>query len=124
MYEIMVETKFAAAHKLQNYSGNCQNLHGHNWIVQVFVRGNSLSEIGLLMDFRDLKKIVNDIIDQLDHTYLNEHIAFNKQNPSSENLAHYIFETLAKQIDTEGLFLYKVSVWETPKVCASYSTHF
>ncbi len=124
MYEIMVETKFAAAHKLNNYLGNCQNLHGHNWKVQVFVRGNSLSDIGLLMDFRDLKKMVNNVIDELDHTYLNEHKAFKEQNPSSENLAYYIFEILSKQIDKENLFLYKISVWETDKVCASYSTHF
>ena len=95
MYELKIITQFAAAHRLENFYGKCEALHGHNWKVEVFLAGKQLDEAGLLMDFGQIKARTNALLEEIDHKYLNELEAFREQNPSSENLARHLFERLA-----------------------------
>lgn len=120
MYELMIETRFAAAHQLRHYKGKCENLHGHNWKVQVAVSAERLNEIGLAMDFGDIKAITNDVIGTLDHAMLNELFPFTEINPSSENIARWIYESLKKKIDTDEIEVASVTVWESDTAAATY----
>ena len=120
MYELKIEDAFAAAHKLRGYHGQCENLHGHNWKVEVVVRADRLDDIGLAVDFKELKEATTAVLDQLDHTYLNELPAFREQNPSSELLAKYIFEQVQDRVGREGLWVHRVTAWESDNACASY----
>jgi 6-pyruvoyltetrahydropterin/6-carboxytetrahydropterin synthase len=120
MYELMVESKFAAAHQLRGYKGKCENLHGHNWRVTVAVTAERLNEQGLAIDFHDLKKALRDVLDQLEHTFLNEIFPFTQINPSSENLAKWIYDTLAKKLNDDNIEVASVTVWESDSASASY----
>jgi 6-pyruvoyltetrahydropterin/6-carboxytetrahydropterin synthase len=120
MYELMVESKFAAAHQLRGYKGKCERLHGHNWRVTISVTAERLDDIGLAMDFHDLKKYLRDVLDQLEHTFLNDIFPFTQINPSSENLAKWIYDTMAKKINNENLEVASVTVWESDTASASY----
>ncbi|MFH1613337.1 MAG: 6-carboxytetrahydropterin synthase QueD [bacterium] len=115
MYEIMIEDYFSSAHKLKEYKGNCENLHGHNWKVQVFVKGQELDKLGILVDFRELKKEVKNILKKIDHIYLNELSFFKNINPTTENIAKFIFDSLKEKIN-----VFKISVWESEICCAIY----
>jgi 6-pyruvoyltetrahydropterin/6-carboxytetrahydropterin synthase len=117
----MVESGFAAAHQLREYEGKCEKLHGHNWRVQVMVKTDRLNPIGLCIDFKELKNILNEILSQLDHVFLNDIEPFNILNPSSENLAAYIFETFLNKLDQREIQLDWVRVWESNTACAQYS---
>lgn len=116
MYEIKIETNFSAAHHLLNYEGNCENQHGHNWRVEVFLKGENLDKSNILVDFKVLKKEINNIVNTLDHNDINTLEYFKDNSPSSEVIAHYIYEE-AKQIFPQ---VSKVAVWETNNACASY----
>ena len=120
MYELKIITQFAAAHRLENFHGKCEALHGHNWKVEVFLAGERLDEAGLLMDFGQIKARTNALVEEIDHKYLNELEAFREQNPSSENLARYLFERLAAALNRDGVRLSRVNVWESDSSCASY----
>jgi 6-pyruvoyltetrahydropterin/6-carboxytetrahydropterin synthase len=120
MYEIKIISQFAAAHRLNNFQGKCESLHGHNWKVEVFLEGDSLDATGLLMDFGELKARTKALLDEIDHQYLNELPPFKDQNPSSENLARYLFTRLSAGLNREGLRVSRVSVWESDTSCASY----
>jgi 6-pyruvoyltetrahydropterin/6-carboxytetrahydropterin synthase len=98
MFELMVESKFAAAHQLRGYKGKCERLHGHNWRVTVAVTAERLDEVGLAIDFHDLKKALRDVLDQLEHSFLNEIFPFTQINPSSENLAKWIYDSITTTI--------------------------
>ena len=119
MYEVMIKTEFASAHNLRNYKGSCETLHGHNWKVDIIVETDGLDEIGLALDFNLLKAKTNEIIADLDHIYLNEHEAFKEKNPSSENIARYIFDELKGSLD-DDVKVKKVTIWETDDAAASY----
>jgi len=119
MYEVMIRTEFASAHNLRNYEGSCETLHGHNWKADIVVQAEELDEIGLALDFNLLKARAAEIINDLDHIYLNEHEAFREDNPSSENIARYIFKEIGKTLD-KGVKIKKVTVWETDDAAASY----
>ncbi|MDR1487329.1 MAG: 6-carboxytetrahydropterin synthase QueD [Deltaproteobacteria bacterium] len=123
MYELKVTNHFAAAHNLREFYGKCENLHGHNWFVEVVVRVKQLDEIGLALDFGVIKKLLNDVLDLLDHQYLNEKEEFKTANPSSENIAKFIYDHLAPQIqsssDGRGR-LHSVSAWESSNAAATY----
>lgn len=119
MYEVMIKREFASAHNLRNYKGSCETLHGHNWKVDITVETERLDEIGLALDFNLLKEKTDDIIDGLDHIYLNDHEAFKEKNPSSENIARYIFDGLKAALDG-GVKVAKVTIWETDDAAASY----
>src|SRR3989338_1289927 len=101
MFELMVETTFAAAHQLRGYKGKCEQVHGHNWKVQVHVIAERLNDIDIAMDFHDLKNILNEVIEPLDHSFLNDIFPFTEKNPSSENMAKWIYDFLNKKLSDE-----------------------
>ena len=119
MYELSIETQFAAAHQLRGYKGKCENMHGHNWRVQVSISSEKLNDIGIVMDFHDLKKETNEAILSLDHSYLNEVFPFTEINPSSENIAKWIFESLKKRLEN-SVKVNSVTVWESENSSATY----
>jgi len=120
MYELKVATQFSAAHQLRNFGGKCEELHGHNWKIEVIVRGEKLNSAGLLIDFRELKECTNKILEELDHSFLNELPSFRNQNPSSENIAAYIFEKLSDTLKGNHIEVAKVTAWESDTASASY----
>jgi 6-pyruvoyltetrahydropterin/6-carboxytetrahydropterin synthase len=120
MYEVKIVTQFAAAHRLENFNGKCEALHGHNWKVEVFLIGNSLNQTGLLMDFGVVKARTKEVLEEIDHKYLNELAAFQDQNPSSENMARYLYERLGAILNHNGVKIHRVNVWESDTSCASY----
>lgn len=121
MYKLMIETSFASAHQLRGYKGKCENLHGHNWKVQAYVTADKLNEIDIAIDFHDLKKITNEIVSQLDHKFLNDIFPFTEKNPSSENIARWIFESLKKGLASyENVKVSAVTVWESETASATY----
>lgn len=120
MYRLMICTHFAAAHNLMNYQGDCENLHGHNWKVEVTVATDRLDKAGLGVDFKILKKETNRILDRLDHTYLNELAFFRDVSPSSENIARFVFEELGK-VFQGPVTVESVCIWESDHACATYS---
>lgn len=120
MYELKIVTDFSAAHRLNNFYGKCESLHGHNWKVEVFLTGDRLDEAGLVRDFGAVKSKAREVLAELDHQYLNDLPAFREQNPSSENLARYLFERLGSVLNDEAVRVSRVSVWESDTSCASY----
>ena len=121
MYELKVVTDFAAAHQLRNFRGECEKLHGHNWRIEVVLSGDRLNEAGLLVDFKDVKTAANKILEDLDHAYLNELPQFKDENPSSENIAAYLFQRLSSELNNGHLKVTKVTAWESDSACASYA---
>jgi len=120
MYELMVESKFAAAHQLRGYQGKCEKLHGHNWRVTVAVTAERLDEQGLAIDFHDMKKYLREVLDQLEHTFLNDIFPFTQINPSSENLAKWIYDSMAKKVNDGNVEVASVTVWESDTASASF----
>lgn len=120
MYEVAIRSRFAAAHRLNNYGGKCEALHGHNWVVEVGVQGSALGDVGLLMDFKVLKKHVNTTLDDLDHTMLNDHPHFADKNPSSERIAKWLFDQIEAKLDDPALSVNFVRVWESEDAAATY----
>ena len=118
MFEVSTEVNFAAAHHLREYCGACENVHGHNWLVRASVRSENLNPIGLAIDFKDLKIHLKEVLEKLDHNDLNTVFTEELGNPSSENIAKYIYTELSKLI--KNAQVYRVDVWETPGNCASY----
>jgi len=121
MYHLTIQTHFAAAHNLLNYNGDCENLHGHNWKVEVTVKTENLDDAGLGIDFKILKKRTNKIMDFLDHKYLNDLTPFKEVSPSSEHICKYIYDELVKDLTEKGVSVDKITVWESDNACASYS---
>lgn len=121
MYELKVVSRFAAAHQLRMVAEKCENLHGHNWRVEAYVAGKELNKAGVLMDFGEIKVHLGEIIESLDHKYLNELNLFDDGNPSSENIARYIAEVLNAKITAPGVRVSRVAVWESDDSCATYT---
>lgn len=121
MYEIIVKEHFSAAHQLRDISGICENLHGHNWRVDISVSSEILNDIGIVVDFKVVEDASKKIIDCLDHQILNELAIFQDLNPSAENIARYICEELKRKLDRDSFRVRKVTVWETDTYGASYS---
>jgi 6-pyruvoyltetrahydropterin/6-carboxytetrahydropterin synthase len=123
MFEVSVEESFAAGHALRGYRGKCENPHGHNYKIRITLAGQQLDGIGLLWDFKDLKRAMNEIIERLDHQYLNDIEPFKQINPSAENLAKYFYDETKLRLDqsTQGRVRVKdVRVWETDTTTATY----
>jgi len=120
MFEASIKTGFSGAHRLKGYRGKCENIHGHNWDVEVFIGTETLDKQGISIDFRLLRRKLNNVLAALDHRDLNKVAFFNKNNPSAENIARYIYIKLKKSISSKGVFLRRVSVWETKDSCATY----
>lgn len=120
MYELKVVTRFAAAHQLAMVTEKCENLHGHNWRVELFVAGPGLTSAGVLIDFGELKKHLAEIIDKLDHKFLNDLDFFKEKNPSSENIAFFIARQMQERLPDPGVQVSRVTVWESEDACATY----
>src|SRR4051795_12539585 len=123
MFEVSVEDTFAAGHALRGYRGKCENPHGHNYKVQITLRGERLDNIGLLFDFKDLKSAMNEIIDRLDHKFINDLEPFTELNPSAENMAKYFYDEINLLLEdkTSGRVRVKqVKMWETDTTAAIY----
>ncbi|HPN84832.1 MAG TPA: 6-carboxytetrahydropterin synthase QueD [Victivallales bacterium] len=120
MFEVEITRNFSAAHKLDQYKGDCSRLHGHNWIVKVFAQSKELDDIGIAVDFRKMKQTLDSILSSMDHHNLNEITVFKGRNPTSENLARHIYCEMSKVLNTASLKISKVSVSESQDSVASY----
>jgi 6-pyruvoyltetrahydropterin/6-carboxytetrahydropterin synthase len=121
MFELKVISHFAAAHQLTEIGGPCERLHGHNWKIEAFVRGEKLGKDGLLIDFKRIKKALEEVLDGLDHHFLNELTSFREESPSSENIAKHIYNALSKLLDSETVKVAGVTAWESDTACATYT---
>src|ERR1041385_1749800 len=121
LFEVMIERNFSSAHQLRGYRGKCENLHGHNYRVEIYARGRELDKTGLLVDFVELKAAADEIVNYLDHRNINELPPFDEElNPSAENLARYILERVSARVGGERVEVYKVRCFETPTSVATY----
>jgi 6-pyruvoyltetrahydropterin/6-carboxytetrahydropterin synthase len=122
IFEVMIERNFSSAHQLRGYKGKCENLHGHNYKIEIYARGRELNNIGLLVDFVELKEAADEIVQYLDHKNINELHPFDEElNPSAENLARFILERVASRIRKDDrVKVYKVRCFETPTSVATY----
>ena len=116
MYSLKVQASFSSAHNLRGYKGKCEDLHGHNWVVEITVKSSKLDGIGMVVDFKCLKKELNSCLERMDHKYLNQLSFFKKINPTSENIAKYIYDQLKSPIP----LLSCVTVWENSTSSATY----
>jgi 6-pyruvoyltetrahydropterin/6-carboxytetrahydropterin synthase len=117
MYEIKVKANFSSAHNLRDYRGKCEHLHGHNWVVEAVFAYRSLGAGGMAVDFKDAKRLLTGAIGELDHSYLNDLLHFKKTNPTSENIAKFLYSRIKKH----NKRIRSVSVWENENSCATYS---
>lgn len=121
MFELKIVTHFAAAHQLKMVAEKCENLHGHNWKIEVYVSGQTLNPAGVLIDFGELKQHLSEIIGRLDHKFLNELNYFHDSfPPSSENIARYIAEALQAKIKGPEVMVSRVTAWESENACATF----
>lgn len=121
MFEVTVEETFAAGHALRNYNGKCENLHGHNYRIQVTLQGAELDSIGLLVDFVQVKKLLQTVVDRLDHQFLNDLAPFDALNPSAENIAKYFYDEINGGLNHDGsVTLREIKIWETDTTSATY----
>ena len=121
MFEVKVITQFAAAHQLRDFGSECENLHGHNWKIEVSLAGDTLNDIGLLVDFKEVKEETRKILKEIDHSFLNEIDYFKERNPSSENIAVYLYERLSSRLNNDSVRVARVTAWESETACASYA---
>lgn len=120
MFELKIITHFAAAHQLRDFSGPCENLHGHNWKIEVYVTSDVLNEAGMVVDFGVIKEKTAAIIKEFDHRFLNDLEPFKDRNPSSENIAQYIAERLSSELNSSTIRVTRVTSWESDAACATY----
>jgi 6-pyruvoyltetrahydropterin/6-carboxytetrahydropterin synthase len=123
MFEVSVEDTFAAGHALRGYRGKCENPHGHNYKVQITLHGERLDNIGLLFDFKDLKSAMGEIVERLDHKFINDLEPFTELNPSAENMARYFYDeirSLLRNRTDDRVKVKLVKVWETDTTTATY----
>ena len=121
MYEVTIKKSFSAAHLLKEIGGKCEELHGHNFLVEVSVVSESLNSEGLLIDFRVVKGWTDEVLEQLDHKYLNEIEYFKSINPSSEQLARFLYDRISEKSRQMNVTLSRVTVWESDNSRVSYS---
>ncbi len=120
VFEVYVKSHFSAAHSLRGYPGDCARVHGHNWMVEVYVRCAELDQIGIGIDFRDIRAAVKEVLAGLDHSDLNELPLFKEDNPSSENIARFLYKELSSRLNTPNTSVSRVKVSETPGAGAFY----
>ncbi len=120
MYELKVVTRFAAAHQLTMVGSKCENMHGHNWRIEVYVTGEKLNAGGVLVDFGEIKAHLAEVMKKLDHKFLNELEYFSDGNPSSENIAYFVAKELQTRMDNTSARVSKVTAWESDDACATY----
>ncbi len=120
MYKLNVSASFSAAHHLAGYAGACRNLHGHNWKVRVCLLCTKTDDIGLTLDFKVVKELLNKLIDTVDHKYLNDLDFFKNTNPTSENIARYFYLAFKKELDGPDASVCEVEVWESENTSMVY----
>jgi 6-pyruvoyltetrahydropterin/6-carboxytetrahydropterin synthase len=120
MYEVEVTAGFSAAHRLREYKGKCERLHGHNYRVIIVARTKELPPGGMVIDFVELKKAAGTVLERLDHSFLNDLEPFDRIEPSAENIAAFIFEEIARSLGDRGSLLHSVSVWESDTSRAAF----
>lgn len=120
-YTLKIVTDFAAAHSLRHYPGDCAKLHGHNWKVEAEVSASALNELGMGMDFKQIRRATKAICERLDHTYLNELNPFDEINPTAENIAAYIYHQLAERLNSDSTRVSAITIWETERACVRYT---
>ncbi len=120
-YTLKVQVDFAAAHSLRDYPGDCARLHGHNWKVEVEVCALRLDAVGMGLDFRTIRRAAREVVDRLDHRYLNETPPFDELNPTAEHIAAHIFRELAARLNDGRVRVCAVTVWETDRASVRYS---
>jgi 6-pyruvoyltetrahydropterin/6-carboxytetrahydropterin synthase len=120
MFEVSVEQSFAAGHALRNYHGKCETTHGHNFRVRISIQGEHLDETGLLVDFLEVKSLLDEVIGRLDHQFLNELSPFDEINPSAENIAKFFYERISSGLKNEAVRIAEVRIWETDTSSALY----
>lgn len=121
IYTLKVLADFASAHTLRDYPGACSRMHGHNWKIEAEVQATQLNEIGMAIDFKEIKREVRAIADELDHRYLNELAPFQDINPTAENIARYFFQRLAQRLNNERVQVSALTIWETDRACVRYT---
>jgi len=119
MFTIKIKSQFSGAHNLRGYEGKCEDLHGHNWHIELVAYSEVLDKLGMVMDFKQLKKILNEVLNDLDHKYLNDIEHFKQVNPTSENIAKFLYEEVSKK--NKDIKIKEVTVWETDTSSATYS---
>lgn len=122
-FTLKVLTEFAAAHTLNDYDGACQRMHGHNWKVETVVQCSKLDNVGMAIDFHDMKQAARKVGDYLDHRYLNDLPPFKEINPTAENIAAYFYSELSSALNTDDVHVMSVTIWETDRACVTYSEH-
>lgn len=120
-YLLKVLIEFSAAHDLRGYIGDCARLHGHNWKIEAEIKTSGVNEIGIAVDFKEIKSLMKEISDKLDHRYLNEIPPFDIINPTAENLAAWFYQQLAPLINNNSRQLKAISLWETERASVRYS---
>ena len=121
MYKLVVKKEFSSAHVLHGHPGDCKRMHGHNWTVEAKVEGDNINKIGMVIDFKDIKNILADIISRLDHRYLNDLEPFIDNNPTAENISKYIYKELSKNINTDNIKVSEIKLWETNNSAVIYT---
>jgi 6-pyruvoyltetrahydropterin/6-carboxytetrahydropterin synthase len=121
VFELKVISHLAAAHQLKDLAGPCERLHGHNWKIEVCVRGDALEKSGLLIDFKTVKQATEQVLQEMDHHFLNELAPFQDRSPSSENIAQHVFRSLAQHLNGDHVKLWSVTAWESDTACATYT---
>ena len=120
-YTLKIVMDFASAHTLRDYPGACSRMHGHNWKVEAEVKASELDQVGMGIDFKEIKKATREITDRLDHRYLNEVEPFDQINPTAENIAAYLYTELSKALNSARVRVSAVTLWETERACVRYT---
>ena len=120
MYTLTTMVEFSSAHTLVGHSGPCKKMHGHNWKVEVEITGDKLDKIGMVVDFKEIRKATNLVVDELDHEFLNNLEPFSVDNPTAENIARYIFTKLSEEFSNKNVKVNSIKLWETDKSAVSY----
>ena len=121
MFKLIVKKEFSSAHILHGHPGNCKRMHDHNWLVEAEVQGDNTNEIGMVIDFKDIKNNLKEIISMLDHQFLNDLEPFTDENPTAENISKYIYKELSNNINTDNIKVSKIKLWETNNSAVTYT---
>ena len=120
-YTLTVLTDFAAAHTLRDYPGDCSRMHGHNWKLEAEIHATALNEVGMAVDFKDMKRVAREVAGELDHRYLNDLPPFTTVNPTAENIAAHIYRRMSERLNTDSARVSAITLWETDRACVRYS---
>ena len=121
MFKLIVKKEFSSAHILNGHPGNCKRMHGHNWLVEAEVQGDNTNEIGMVIDFKEIKNNLKEIVSLLDHQFLNDLEPFINENPTAENISKYIYKELSNKINTDNIKVSKIKLWETNNSAVTYT---